>query len=328
MLKLKLNQYFLREDILKVKKLGMRTVKTGIAVGLSVLAEKIFVQNAVLTALACLVSVQDSVRGSILAGLSRIKGTIIGGIIGFLFALIGGTGNALIATLGIITTIYICNHFNLTNEISISCVTFIAIHLGDIDTTLIAYSLNRILDTSVGVIIGVVVNYSLARPKHTNNIHYDLLAVEQCVSKYLEYKILKKSTKYSTHSLGEIIVKLDKSYNNFINEFSYLQESECEMDGEIDNLVVLSKELYFHIQSIEMLEQKLYLNKANSDKIKYLYGLEDLNWDISENKSPVFNYHLKKVLKQINLLRLGIESQFSSDGHTPMHVIIKKNLGI
>lgn len=312
---------------MKIKKLGMRTVKTGISVGLSVLAEKLFVQNAVFTALACLVSVQDSVKGSLLVGLSRIRGTIIGGIIGFLFALIG-TGDALISTLGIITTIYICNHFDLTEEISISCVTFIAIHLGNIDTTLIAYSIHRVIDTSVGVIIGVVINYCLARPKHASNIYSDLLAVEHSVSQYLDYKILRKNIKYSTNSLDEIITKLDKSYKNFTNEFIHLQEIEYTMDGNIDNLVVLSKELYFHIQSIEMLEQKLYLNKSNSNKIKYLYGLDELDWDISENKSPVFNYHLKKILKQINLLRAGIDTHFNKETHEPIHIVIKKNLGI
>ena len=311
---------------MKVKKLGMRNVKTGIGVGLSVLSEGLFVQNTVFTAIACMVSIQESVRGSLLAGLSRIKGTILGGIIGYLFALIG-TGNAFISTLGIIATIYICNQFDLTDEISIACVTFMAIHLGDIDTTLIAYSVNRVIDTSVGVIIGVVINYTLARPKHTSNIYSDLLAVESSVSKYLDYKILKKNTKYSIDALDGAISKLDKSYNIFTSEFTHLQENERDSNGEIDNLVVLSKELYFHIQSIEMLKQKLYLNNSNSSKIKYLYGLEELSWEISETKSPVFNYHLKRIIKQINLLRVGIDTQFDEVNHTPIHITIKKSLG-
>lgn len=309
---------------MKVKKLGMRNVKTGIGVGLSVLSGTFFVQNPLFTALACMVSIQESVRGSLLAGLSRIVGTIIGGIIGYLFALIGGTGDAIITTLGIIATIYICNHFDLTEEISIACVTFMAIHIGDIDSTLVAYSVNRVIDTSVGVIIGVVVNYTLARPKHTNNIHADLLAIESIVSQYLDYKIFHKKNKYSTKALEESINKLDKSYQCFTNEFLHLQETECKSSGQIDNLVVLSKELYFHIQSIEMLEHKLYLNKSNCNKLIYLYGVDKLDWEINDNKSPVFNYHLKRIIKQINLLRVGIDTQFESIEHEPIHVTIKK----
>lgn len=311
---------------MKIKKLGMRTVKTGISVGLSVLVEGVFVQNAVLTALACLVSIKDSVKGSLLAGLSRIKGTILGGIIGYLFALLG-TGDAIIATFGIIATIYICNLLDMTEEVSISCVTFIAIHLGSIDTGLLAYSINRVIDTSVGVIIGVVVNYSLARPRHKSNIHTDLLSVEHAVSEYLEYKILKKNNKFNPDSLGEIISKLDKSYTNFTNEFAHIKETECAEERQIDNLVVLSKELYFHIQSIEMLEEVSALNSANSEKIKYLYDLKELKWEISETKSPVFNYHLRRILKQINLLRIGIDKEFTTEESHHVQERIKKSLG-
>ena len=199
-----------------------------------------------------------------------------------------------------------------------------AIHIGSIDTTLVAYSVNRVIDTSFGVIIGVVLNYSLARPKHTNNIHSDLLAIESIVSQYLDYKILHKKNKYSEKLLEDAIGKLDRSYTCFTNEFIHLQETECKSGSQIDNLVVLSKELYFHIQSIEMLEQKLYLNNSNYNKIKYLYGVDSLDWEINDNKSPVFNYHLKRVIKQINLLRVGIDTQFENIEHEPIHIAIKK----
>lgn len=309
---------------MKIKKLGMRNVKTGVGVGLSVLSGAFFVQNPLFTALACMVSIQETVKNSLIAGLSRIIGTIIGGIIGYLFALLGGTGNALICTLGIISTIYICNHFDLTDEISIACVTFMAIHIGNIDSSLIVYSVNRVIDTAFGVIIGVVLNYSLARPKHTDNIYSDLLAMEHIVSRYLDYKIFKKKNVFSLKQLEESISKLDKSYSRFNNEFSHIQEAERKSSGQIDNLVVLSKELYFHIHSIEMLEQKLYLNNSNYDKLMYLYGVEKLNWETSNDKSPVFNYHLKRIIKQINLLRIGIDTQFKDVEHEPIHISIKK----
>lgn len=304
----------------KLKKLGMRNIKTGIGVGLSVLSGAFFVQNPLFTALACMVSIQESVRGSLLAGLSRIIGTIIGGIAGYIFAAIGGTGNAVVTTLGIIATIYICNHFDLTEEISIACVTFMAIHIGNIDTTLVAYSVNRVVDTAFGVIIGVVLNYTLARPKHTNNIYSDLLYMEHVVSQYLEYKIFNNKSQYSPEFLEDAISRLDKSYSCFTNEFTHLQESS----GQIDNLVVLSKELYFHIQSIEMLDQKLYLNNSNCNKLKYLYGLDSLDWEINNEKSPVFNYHLKRIIKQINLLRVGIDTQFDNAEHEPIYISMKK----
>ena len=294
---------------MKLKKLGMRNVKTGIGIGLSVLCYPFLVQTPAFTAIACMVSIQETVKDSLITGLSRIKGTILGGIIGYLFALIG-TGNALLCTLGVITTIYICNHFDLTEEVSIACVTFMAIHIGNLEGSLISYSVHRVLDTSIGVLIGVIVNYGLARPKHAENVHSDLISVEKAVSKYLDAKLIKRSKKCSLNDLENAISNLDKSYGRYTSEFTHLQESENNSDNDINNLIILSKELYFHIHSIEMLKQELYLNKYNYDKIKYLYEADNLKWDTSETKSPVFNYHLRRILKQISLLRTGIQNNF------------------
>ena len=56
------------------------------------------------------------------------------------------------------------------------------------------------------------------------------------------------------------------------------------------------------MQSIEYLELKLYLNKDNYERIKELYELDDIKWDIDEYKSPVFNYHLSKIITEIEQL--------------------------
>ncbi|MEG2539908.1 MAG: aromatic acid exporter family protein, partial [Clostridium sp.] len=73
---------------MKLEKLGMRTIKSGIAVTCCVIIAKYLVQNPMYCAVACIISVQDTVRGSLKAGFGRVKGTIIGGIIGFLLVLI------------------------------------------------------------------------------------------------------------------------------------------------------------------------------------------------------------------------------------------------
>ena len=66
------------------------------------------VDNTLFAAIACIVCMQTTVKGSLTAGLNRLKGTFIGGLIGFIFVLIH-PGNPILSCLGIITTIYICN---------------------------------------------------------------------------------------------------------------------------------------------------------------------------------------------------------------------------
>ena len=56
------------------------------------------------------------------------------------------------------------------------------------------------------------------------------------------------------------------------------------------------------MQSIELLEKKLYLNRSNYEKIKKLRKLKSIDWELDEHKSPVFNYHLAKIIAEIKLL--------------------------
>ena len=41
------------------------------------------------------------------------------------------------------------------------------------------------------------------------------------------------------------------------------------------------------------------LTKDNYNELKKIYGELDLNWDIAESESPVFNYHLSMIIKEI-----------------------------
>ena len=115
---------------MKLHKPGMRNIKTGIGVMICVLAGHLhLVDNTLFAAIACIVCMQTTVKGSLTAGLNRLKGTFIGGLIGFIFVLIH-PGNPILSCLGIITTIYICNVLKINNSISIACVVYCAIYLG------------------------------------------------------------------------------------------------------------------------------------------------------------------------------------------------------
>ena len=64
------------------------------------------------------------------------------------------------------TTIYSCTALGINSGIIVSSVTFLSIHLGIIDSNPAYYSIQRVMDTSVGVVIGVIINYVLARPDY------------------------------------------------------------------------------------------------------------------------------------------------------------------
>ena len=256
---------------MKLQKIGMRTVKTGIAVSLCTLLAQYLVENPMFAGVGCVASVQDTVKGSLKLGFNRVKGTMIGGLVGFLCVLIS-PGNPILAGIGIMTTIYSCTALGINSGIIVSSVTFLSIHLGIIDSNPAYYSIQRVMDTSVGVVIGVIINYILARPD------------------YLE--ITDKSLKNARRIVGECIK------SGIINNGVF---DRVNIDI-IENEILLYKSINHHIKSIQLIDEEIYINNDNYLKIKEMYNVDILNWKIDNEKSPVFNYHLSKILEEINII--------------------------
>lgn len=150
---------------IEFKKIGMRNVKTAISVVLSILISNLLkMEYPFYVVIASIISMQSSVEASFKVGRNRILGTLVGAAIGFVCALIK-PGDAIISGLGIIAVIYICNMLDWKESASIAGVVFCAIMLNLKGGSALFYSLNRILDTFVGIAVAVVVNRFLFPPK-------------------------------------------------------------------------------------------------------------------------------------------------------------------
>lgn len=284
---------------MKLQKIGMRNIKTGIAVMICVLIGNLFLDNAFFAVIACVISMQNTVKASLKTGINRISGTIVGGIVGFIFALIS-PGNPILCGLGIMTTIYVCNLLGLRLGTNVACVTFSSIQLAVGTANPIEYSLHRVIDTGVGVLIGIIVNYLVARPDYTKDILNEFREIESNTIDLIEERLISNSS-IDTTIFYKKISKLDAIHKRLVDELEYSKEN-VNLD-ELEKTILICKEIYFHLQSIEFLEKKCYITKDNYNEIKKIYGELDLNWDLDERKSPVFNYHLSMIIKEINILR-------------------------
>lgn len=287
-------------------KIGMRTIKTGVGVTLCTLIGPFLVQNPTSSAVACLISMQDTVSGSLSTGLNRILGTIFGGIIGFI-ALSMFPGNPFVCGIGVIFTIYACILLKMDKSISISCITFLTIQMGFTDSSpAIVYSLNRILDTCVGVIIAIIINFLLARPNHLKSLYLCIDEIKKDIDNYIKYKILEEDD-FNPEELIEKMNRLEELYEKFTGELGY---SEDNFNIEkLEYVIKLCKEANFHIQSIELLHKELYLNQKSYDKLSKMYNEEDIVFELKEDKSPVFNYHLIKIVEHSKKIEKENSSQ-------------------
>lgn len=282
---------------MKLHKPGMRNIKTGIGVMLCVLVGHLrMIDNTLFAAIACIVCMQTTVKGSLTAGVSRLEGTFIGGIIAFLFILIN-PGNPILSCLGIITTIYICNVLNINDSIGIACVVYCAIYLGVGTNNPIAYSYHRVVDTSIGILIGVGVNYFIYRPNYLNSIYNEIREIENTSITLLKGEI-EKGDSVDISSLKNEITKLEDLYKNFLDELEY---SNNEVDDKrINKTINRCRQIYLHLQVLEHMKDKCYLNKENYMKSKDLYEKLDNNIEIKEDVSPVYNFHISRIIEHIN----------------------------
>lgn len=162
------------------QKVGLRTIKTSIAVFLclALLPNEPFF--ACLTSVFC---IQDTVNNSIMMAKNRGIGTMFGGSVGILvmFAfkfLIQNIDSEFFKKLIIYITIAIgiiiiihCNHalLKMPGAINISCIAFLAVTTTHAFTDPIFYAVNRTIETLLGILIGLVVNITIHPPKNKIN---------------------------------------------------------------------------------------------------------------------------------------------------------------
>ena len=154
----------------------MRTVKTALFVLICMvlyhLAEA-FVHttnfDAFLACTAAVICMQDSVEKSLKSGRNRMAGTGIGALIGMIFLYIDMHFDndylviAMIA-LGVVVLIATCNLLQLNESIVIACVVFLIIALEQTANGPFLSSVQRLLDTAVGVAVAVAINHFVKKP--------------------------------------------------------------------------------------------------------------------------------------------------------------------
>lgn len=283
---------------MKLQKIGMRTIKTGIAVYICTLLARYLVKNPMFAGVGCVVSIQDTVKGSLKLGFNRIGGTIIGGLAGFLCVLIK-PGDPILAGIGTMVTIYSCTLLKINSGIIVSSVTFLSIHLGIITSNPANYSIQRVIDTSVGVVIGVIINYLLARPDYINVTYKSLKNANDITEECIKYGLINNGN-FDREKLRRKINKLDTIYPKLVGEIKY-NKKQVDIES-IENEILLYKSINHHIKSIQLLEEELFINNDNYSKIKEMYDIDTLSLTLDNEKSPVFNYHLSKILSEINAI--------------------------
>ncbi|WP_455539006.1 FUSC family protein [Terrisporobacter sp.] len=265
-----------------MKKIGMRNIKTDIAVFLATLSGYLkIVETPVYTVSVCIFSIKNTIKNSLDDAFSRITGTLLGGFIGYLCSRFFMT-NIIFVTLGVIFIIYLCNELKINYSSAIASVTFISICLGVGNNHPFAYSLMRTIDSLVGVIIALVVNFDISRHKYIEhlwnffNLAYDdYIDIINSMIKTMDFSLSYKKLNKKFDSLQEY-------YNHLVDELSLSSKSYSL--NTLYNRFNLCENLIHHVHDLYLIEKKAsYLDKTSNEDI-YKYHKNNILKLLSEGK--------------------------------------------
>lgn len=160
----------------QLPKIGLRTLKTGLAVFLCLV---LFPNEPFFACMTSIFCIQNTMTNSLKMAFVRGFGTLYGGTIGLIFLYFirflynqipnefaFKTGMYLLIAVGVIIVIYTCNWIGINSCINIACIVFLAITTANAFKAPLHYATNRIIETLFGILIALLVNKFVTPPKH------------------------------------------------------------------------------------------------------------------------------------------------------------------
>lgn len=258
---------------MKRMRIGMRTIKTTIAVLLTIIIAHILkLQSPLLAGIAAIVTMQSNIINSIEEGKSRLLGTVFGAIVGILFALIA-PGNLLLVGIGMIVVIIVCNHMDWEDSIIIALIVFLSMMIEQKEGQRLSYTINRTIDTFLGVLIASIINVIISPPDiEKRAISTCRLLLDEC-DKTLDVI----TTGSQTHDLDNIRSQLQQLHENY-----QILKNESKLTLHKKNIKCENIE---HIKNqFESLYIDLYTISNTQDR-------------------HIYTYHLSKAEETLNLLK-------------------------
>lgn len=287
---------------MKIKRIGMRTIKTVLAVTLAIgIGQLLNLKSPFFAGIAAIMAIQTSVSESLSKGRDRIYGTVLGAIIALIFSIIAPE-NTFFIGLGILIIIYVANIVGWTKSAQLSMIVFLSIMLNYEEGNRIAYALNRILDTLVGLVIGTGINYFIVPPKVEGKIE------ELFKNMYLQIivmlqSIIWKEEQVCLEELKKDLAATEENYNIYKKDIKYdFKKKNTSINSEL--MFDLFEKTYNHLTIICKIEKIPYIDDKNKLHLQKLFNKEiprQSEIDI-DDVDIIYNYHLKNILTKLSLI--------------------------
>lgn len=268
-------------------KIGLRTIKTGIAVGLTmVIAKALQIEYPFFAIVAALIAVQPTVSDSWRVGLNRILGTLIGAVVGVVLVSLFPANFALLG-IGTIILITIMNRLGWNEAINIAGVVLIAIFL-DVGVNHISYAFHRLVDTFIGISVAVLVNYLIYPPTYDAKVLEGIREISKNMLLMNLYILenVRKDKEFNSNSIDERI-SLAKVEDAIEEAEKYIKlqvkEEKIKVYGDTK-----AKELIIIVKIV----------KENHQHLQHIIGV--VNKGVNKEVTSLVLEDLESIQKQLN----------------------------
>lgn len=285
-----------KEGHKKLTRIGPRNLKTALAVFICMVISKlIMLEYPFFVIIAAIISMENSLANSFKAGKSRMLGTFIGAGIGMACALIR-PGSAALVGIGMIVVIYLCNLFKWRKSVPIAGIVFIAVMVSLQGKNPILYSFNRILDTFIGIMVAVAVNYFVFPPDYLSKISRIIPELVFKTKQMIE-NLLMKQEKVCIDEYEKEVVKANNLLELVCADIKIRKPKNAMDIPEIQKKLQQLTRICRHLRIISQISPTTGLNETNAREIQNIFGWKDLPRQTNQEEADiVLNYHIHEVL--------------------------------
>lgn len=283
------------------KKIGMRTIKTSIAVLIGLyLSMLLKLDTPIFTSIAAISSMKSSFSESMVDVKKRAFTAVFGVSLGYILSLIPSNIylTPIIGSIGIIIVIYILQVFNVKDMTVLSCIVFIASFSSEYNKLI--YGFNRIVGTFLGIFISIAINYLISSP----NIYEDFIFISRkTLISAKDFMIqLIMSSNHSMEEFEKLFSETKKNYNLLISESNTFIRTDFDMD-KAEEIMNYFEEISFRFNVLDYVKSRPEITESNLTTIEDVYQLEFFeNGSLKGDINNVYNYHIKKILFNIKEL--------------------------
>ena len=283
--------------------IGMRTFKTALAVALCILISHLSNTNyPIFACIAAICSMNPTVNGIFKTVKEQLIGTSFGVVVGTVFTLsIPDTIYTRVPTFfaGVIIVILFCNKMNFNVAIQLACIVFIDVYLFGGASPNGVYGLNRLFDTSWGLLVAVFVNLAFKPYNHRPEILDVFRNTQRTFKALLSFRVFEggyPDLDLLRHNLHKLESNLREYENQGIKKRKQHREDYIYLKGCEQLLVKMADEMI----SLCNMDYVSIPSAKNVNRLRQ-YGLyippkfEDFE-ELNDENSIVFNFHLTNLL--------------------------------